>query len=608
MARVSLAVRMSEPRPRNGYNPAGRGGATHAMLILAVALYSFVLSQLPLLFSSKPYSIGGDGDSGIHVAIEMKLRDPTLFSNDRDFEMISTARPAFQYGIHRAVVWIADHLSSGDLFAANIATFWIYHLVFIAGCYFLALFVVGSTAGAALFAAASVGLSRALATWWGMVYAAVIPKDVGMVLVPWFVLCYLRWFHQPRKLAALFFTLGLAVNIYPFQPTFLAIIFLAVMTFPLPSCSALRGIAQRVAYALAAAPRRNAESPSVPRRQDAEVPGREATVRPLHAARLAVAFGIGALPAIIASAAATFGRLGTLPPADQAIAKALLVRYFSYLLVTSPLRTLKVIAISPVWWFLALAAVALLLRRWTPLPAEAPSHRLWGTGGSAPDPDGTDRRLCAFALWTAVLGLAGLVVGAIYRPLLTFFFHRASAFLYIPAYLACAWLVTYWLQHRALAGKAAAAALALLMLLTGAKNTALFQALRGQPATPCTARYYELADWAAEQSPPGSLFMVPPMESYWAFRVYSARSVLFHWITGEVVISHPQVGLLAWSMWNDIGPLYEEESSTADFMRVARKYNVDYIVTDPSTPQPPDLPVAFRNEVYTVFVVPPELP
>jgi hypothetical protein len=580
MARASPEAMMLESQSRDRYAPSWWGGAGHVVLILAVALFSFVLNQLPLLFSPKPYSIGTDGDSGIHVAIEMNLRDPTLFSNDQDFKMISAARPAFQYGIHRSVLWIADHLFGGNLFIANIATFWVYHLVFIAGCYFLGLFVVKSAIGAVLFAAASVGLSRALATWWGMPYAAVIPKDVGMVLVPWFVLGFLRWFHKPRKLAALFLVLGLAVNIYLFQPTFLAIIFLAIMVL---------------------------------RRRPALV----------QAALLGIVFAVGALPAIIASAMATFGRLSALSAVDQAIANTLLVRYFSYLLVTSPLRTLKVIAISPVWWFLALAAVALLLKRRSRLLPEARSRHLLGEGAPDIDPDGTDQRLCAFALWTAVLGLSGLVVGAIYRPLLTFFFHRASAFLYIPAYLGCAWLVIYWLwprqcalrlapheevRHRTPAGLAAGVALALLMLFNGARHTALFDALRGQPAAPCTTSYYELADWAADKTPAGSLFMVPPMQSYWAFRVYSTRSVLFHWITGEVVISHPQVGLLAWSMWDDIGPLYQDESSTADFLRVAHKYDVDYVITDQSTPQPPDLPVAFRNEVYTVFVVPRESP
>ncbi len=61
-----------------------------------------------------------------------------------------------------------------------------------------------------------------------------------------------------------------------------------------------------------------------------------------------------------------------------------------------------------------------------------------------------------------------------------------------------------------------------------------------------------------------------------------------------------------WPRYLDIFPLYTERNSTADFVRVAHKYDVDYIVTDPYTPCPPDLPIAYRNETYTVFVVPPE--
>jgi len=592
----TLSEEMAAPRPPFSL----RGGSAHVLLILAVGLYSFVLTQLPFVLSPKPYSIGTDGDSGIHVGIEMQLRDPALFSNDPDFEMISTARPAFQYAIHRSVLWVADHVFAGDLFVANIAIFWAYHLVFIAGCYFLGWFVVQSHVGAVLFAAASIGLSRALASWWGMVYGAVIPKDVGMVLVPWFVLCYLRWFYQPRRLVALFLALGLAVNVYLFQPTFLAITFLAVMVLRLPSCLPLRSAVERLARRLgvdlhgAAAVAPSGGDAAAPRHRWGESGSRLG-----QAALLGTVFAIGALPAIVSSAMATFGRLDDLSAADQAIANALLVRYFSYLLLTRLLRTLKVIAISPAWWFLALAAVALFLKR----RASPERDRIPGAGV-----DGTDQRLVAFALWTAVLGLTGLGVGTLWRPLLTFFFHRASAFLYIPAYLGCAWLVTYWLWRRTRATLAAGLVLVLLMLFNGAQNTALIQELRGQHAAPGTAAYYELSDWAAEQTPPGSLFMVPPMQSYWAFRVYSARSVLFHWITGEVVISHPQVGLLAWSLWEDTGPLYELESSTADFVRVATKYDVDYIVTDTSTPRPPDLPVAFRNDAYAVFAVAPEVP
>lgn len=523
---------------------------THVLLILIVSWWSFVLNQAPFVFSSKPYSIGDDGDSAFHVAIQMKLRDPTLFPKDIELnEMYLHSRPAFEFIIHRFVIWLADHLFSNNLFAANIVLFWSYHLFFIVGCYVLGLVVLESPGGAALFTTASVGLSMALVAWWGMVYAAVVPHTIGLALTPWFVIGYLHWIKQPRRLVAMFLMLGLAVNIYPLQPTFLALILVAVT---LLRCQPT--LAQSI--------------------------------------MLGIAFTAGALPSVLTSASSTFGELTALSPANRAVIDALFVRHYSYLLLISLRRTAGVIVTAPVWWFLVIAGGTLFLK-----------HHERGLSE-------TDKRLSAFAVWTAALSLGGLVVGAIYRPLITFLFHRASAFLYIPAYLGCAWMATYWIRQRTATSLIAGSVLALLMLLNSAQNTALARHLRGPQPMPSSSPYYALADWAAKNTPADSLFMTPfgPTDSYYAFRVYSAQGVLLHWGTGEIVISHPQAAPLFWEMANDIEPLYTRKSDTVDFLRVAHKYHVDYIITDPQTPQPPDLPVAYRNEVYTVYAVPPGWP
>jgi hypothetical protein len=74
-----------------------------------------------------------------------------------------------------------------------------------------------------------------------------------------------------------------------------------------------------------------------------------------------------------------------------------------------------------------------------------------------------------------------------------------------------------------------------------------------------------------------------------------------------MVISNPR-GVITyyWPRALDILPLYTEGADTDTFINVAHRYDVDYIITDQSTPRSPDLPVVYRNETYTVFVVPPE--
>jgi len=584
----------------------------HVSFIVVAAVLSFVLHQAPYVFSSMPYSIGADGDSAFHFAIQMKLRDPTLFPKDVELnEMYLSSRPAFEFAIHRAVIWLADHLFRGNLFVANSATFWCYHLVFLAGCYLLGLSVLRSSGGAALFSMASIGPSRAFNAWWGMAYGAVIPKYVGLAFVPWFLLGYLSWFQRPQRLVALFFALGLVVNVYPLLPLYLGLILLAVtLCRPKP-------------------------------------PWRLCAV-------MGVAFSGAALPSVLALATGVFERAGTLNAQGRVILETLLRRHYDYALLN--LKHAAVSLVSPVWFILAIAGVGFILKRrqagldeaerplflrlsgWAVIVgllgvAANLANRLylslahtslvlvcgvgavlwavrtrllgkWNMGLNT-----AEGQLLAVTAWTMVLSLAGFFVGAVYRPLLAFLFHRASVFLYVPAYLGCAWLAMDWMRRRAALGTALGVGVVLVMVLNGAMNTALFDRIRGAPIAQTSAPYYALSDWAARNTTASSLFMVPygqHAEPFFAFRVYSARGVLLHWVAGEMVISNPRLVAQFWQMSQDVEPLYAQASDTADFVRVALKYRVDYIVTDRTTPRPPDLPVAYHNEGYTVFVVPPE--
>jgi len=585
----------------------------HVSFIVAAAVLSFVLHQAPYVFSSRPYSIGADGDSAFHFAIQMKLRDPTLFPKDIELnEMVLSSRPTFEFAIHRVVVWLADHLFKGNLFVANVAIYWCYHLLFLVGCYLLGLFVLRLPGGAALFTAALVGLSKAFSAWWGMAYGAVIPKYIGLTLIPWFILGYLRWAQYPWRLVILFFALGLFVNVYPLLPLYLALILLAV-TFSRSKQPWSLGIG------------------------------------------MGIAFSVAGLPSVLTFAMDTFAKRGTLSGQEQVILEVLLMRHYGYALLD--LKYTAGSLISPVWFTLIVAGVGWLLQQRGADLDEVESRFfghlsvgvvILGFVGIAANlagriryglahillvclwvgffllraaraglfskwfrikSSGVEGLFLLFTVWTMALSLAGLVVGVIYRPLVTLLLYRASVFLYVPAYMGSVWLAMYWIRQRTAAGRVLGVGIALVILLSGAVNTALVYRLRGARVAQISEPYYALADWAAQNTPVYSLFMTPyglRTDTFFAFRVYAMRGVLLNWVAGEMVISNPRLATRFWEMSNDIGPLYAQASGTADFVRVARKYRVDYIVTDPATLRTPDLPIAYQNEVYTVFTVPPE--
>lgn len=533
-------------------NSQGQRWITHAALIGAVAFFSFTFNQLPLALSSRPDSIGADGDSGAHVAIQMKLRNPDRFPKDAEISsgreisaIYRHARPAFELIVHRTVGLVADAIFGGNIFAANIAVFWMYHLLFIIGCYALGLHVVRSPTGGAFFALFSVTLSLALHSWWGMVYAAVLPKDIGAAMVPWLMLGYLRWADHPRRLAVLFFLLGLAVNLYPFPPAFLALIMLGVMLSQRP----------------------------LPLR---------------HVGTLAALFLAGALPSIWFSAVAAWQRQLAVTPADAAVVDALFQEHFGYLLTSNPLTMARQIAAAPVWKFLFVAVIALV----------------WKRHARALTP--TDRRLATFTVWTAALAVLGMIWGGWYRPLVLLYFHRASALLYLPAYLGIIGLALAAWRRRPVAGKIAGIALLTLVLGFKSRTTALGQELRGITPPQATAPYHELAEWAARQTSPDSLFMVPyrGRASYYAFRAYAARGVLTQHGMGDIVLTYPAYARRFWQISRDVAPLYQQPAATADFLRAAQRYDVDYIVVELPMPQELSLPVAFRNEAFTVYAVP----
>ena len=389
-----------------------------AAALAAVAALSFAWGQLPYVVLARPWSFGADGDSALHFAIQMRLRDPRVLPNDPELDLYMAARPPLEFLIHRSVGWLSDLLFRGNLFAANMAAFWTLHLWFIAGNLKLGREALGSLGAATLFAAASAGASRSLFAWWGMPYSAVVPHStVAMAMVPWLVWAYLRFGTHRTGRLGLFLALGLAVNLYPLYPAYLALIVLVV--------ESIRG-----------------------RRRDLSV--------------LALVFVLAALPSVATAAWRSLTALGTLDAGERRAVQALFDQFYPYLQggLGAPATARTLGPVSSVVVSRGRLLARTLKRRREELRE-------------------TDRQLSWMAVAAVALALVGLQAAGFHRAFALFLFHRSSALVYIPAYLGCAWLAASAARTAGWSGKAAAAAVAVLMLCNAGYHAALGYAVRG---------------------------------------------------------------------------------------------------------------------------------
>lgn len=513
----------------------------HATAVLIVALWSFALHQLPLVVSSRPLSLGAEGEGPYHIAMELLLQHPDLFPKDIGLrELIIPSRPITDRYIHSVVLYVSNTFFGGDLIIGNIALFWGYHLLFIAGCYFLGRRVLRSAWGGMLFALASVVPSRAVFDWWGMGYGGgVIPHVLIFASVPWFILGFLKTVDQPRHLVILFGLLGLGANIYALAAVSLfAVLFVTAMT-------------RRPNKWLVAG---------------------------------AIAFGIGAAPALYLAIKLVPMRFADLSPASRALADFLRVRHYGYATFQPWITTVKGVVKSPVWLFLTMGAIALRLKH--------RHNQLFED----------DRWLAWMAIVTSALVFGWMVAARFFIDLTTLLFYRASTLLYIPAYLGSLWLVLHLFRQRKLLPILSGLVLLGTVLFGGLARTTLYGAIVGRSTIQTSPDFYQLCDWAVS-TPPDSLFMIDPSGyHFFAFRVYARRAITMHQVLGETAISVPGNAHLYWDMVNNIQEAYGSRS-TELFLRAARKYEVDYIINLRSA-GPLDLPVIFQNETFTVYAVP----
>jgi hypothetical protein len=499
--------------------------------------------------SGKPNSIGNNGDSAFHLANQMLLQQPELFPKDVEIrEVIGPSRLPSDLVIYRCAVATADLLFHGDLFPANLVLFWVLHLAFIAGYYFLGLAVLRTPGRAAIFAALYILPAPAIFTWTGMGYGTVIPHALGLAMLPWCSWGYLQWnqqqAHRARGMYLLFFLMGLAVNVYPQHPihAFLIIVLTILMC-------------------------------------------RDATLVQLGLAGLA--FGLGAAPTLASSLSRTMGRFSDLSFSDQQIVRALFERYYSFLL--NPGVFLRGVLRLRLWFYIVLGGVIYGYKWFTVKLTEPEKH------------------VIALTLSSVIVSVGGGVASMVYRPIVTLLFSRASALLYLGSYLACVWLAAYLWQRHKVRYRILAVGLVSLFAVNGLEHTPILAYARGNLGAPSSPDYYALSDWAAENTAADSLFMVPmrPSDSYYAFRVYAMRGVTMQWGSGDMVMSNPGGAVTYyWPRSVDILPLYVDGGDTTDFVRVAHKYSADYIITDTATPHQPALPILYQNETYIVFAVP----
>jgi hypothetical protein len=514
----------------------------HIGLVLLVAILAFVVNQLPLVLSPRPLSLGAEGEGPFHIAIEMKLRDPSLFSKDVGLEeLIMPSRPLTDRWIHHTVISLGDVLFDGNLTLSNIVIFWMYYLLFITGCYILGTYVLGSSWGGWLFAIASIVPSRGLFDWWGMVYGGgVIPHVLILTIVPWFVWGFLKWASHPWYLLALFSLLGLSANVYALQPLYLFIVLFAVALTDKP------GWKWSLTWALA--------------------------------------FCVTALPAIYAAAKLMYARPGSMDSSSEALVNMLLVRHYGYATFRPWLTTIKGIVRSPIWLFLAVSAGALWLKRKLGHPSPA------------------DSRLTRFAIVTLALVLAWMIAARFTLEVVPLLIYRASSFLYMPAYLGSLWLVLHWIHRRSPGSIIAGLVVLCLILSNGVRQTALYSAAEDQGPIQTSQEFYQLCDWA-RTTPMESLFMISPTGyHFFTFRVYAERAVTMHYVLGETAISVPQNAHLYWDMTNDVERAYTSRDP-ATFVDIAHKYQVDYII-DTDVHHPLDLSIVFHNDMFIVYAVP----
>lgn len=512
------------------------------LALLAICLAaSFALQQLPLLLAGLTWTLGSDGDTWSHVALQIDAARPEVFARDPELTLTRASRPRFEFVIHRTVAWVAEHVFAGNFIAANRAGFWLVHAVYLAGCIWLGAVLTSSWLAALLLGLACCGVSPAIFAWWGMPLGGVVPHDIGLATVPWGLALYFTRTLNGRSPVPAFAALGLATNLYPLHPAYTAGLLWLAMAYEQP---------------------RNRRRLLV----------------------CAAAFLVPAMPAIVITAAATARRfdVGAGPQAD-AVRELLRTRY-GYLFPQDLSHALDRLRSSNMWFFTAILLLAAARPRRAVHPAAAATLR-------------------GLAIAGTVATFVGLIAGAWAPRLLLFLFHRVSVIVLLLSYVGTAALAAAWLTRQRWHTKAVAVALACSMLYFAWLRTGAGIALRTGFPVQTSEAYYEAAQWARRSTPPGSLFLIPfEGAPFYAFRVLAERPVLLHHGLGEIVLAGPDGALQYLRLEAAVRRLYAAPNVEA-FRREAASLGVDYVIIEADKMLHIPLTLVFRNERFSIYAV-----
>ena len=222
-----------------------------------------------------------------------------------------------------------------------------------------------------------------------------------------------------------------------------------------------------------------------------------------------------------------------------------------------------------------------------------------------------NRWFARFVLVTAFVALVGTAIGWHVQPawtmpyrdlrgLLLKFYPFRLADVFIP--IAFAFLITRWLCLRPGRGRKAvrARSFGLAAITLGIALT-----IPAPDANPTSmpprrlATWLDVAEWAEEETPPGSVIVTPT--GHWGFRWYSNRAEYVNYKDAP----QDAAGLLEWERRLAVIRDWWESSETgrysqADLNRLGRKTGADYLVTIAMTRRF-DVPPVYDNGTYRVY-------
>ena len=194
----------------------------HFKVLLLVLIFCIVLSTSVKIYSGTFFAEFESSDIIVDVAYRMKINDPSLFTEDKWFDIMFSVYPA----LFNTFVASAGELIDSDK-VARVAIKYILYVIFISSLYFLGYYLSGKRLIAAMFALMSAYGHKAInGVFWGLHVGQIESQDVVTFLIPGLFLLFLKWKDDFKKMFLLFFVLGVLINFHAISAGFLGMAFL----------------------------------------------------------------------------------------------------------------------------------------------------------------------------------------------------------------------------------------------------------------------------------------------------------------------------------------------------------------------------------------------